>query len=122
MTIRDKIAEIIGDIRMSANDAPISYHELNTTLADAVLAALPHVTSETIWRRNLRDSFDAMCAMRNDINNVVPMPSLESDLLQGPETSVFCSEVAFAIIENARGQALRIADLEKRLAALGGDL
>ena len=45
-----------------------------------------------------RDTFDAMCAMRNSINEHVPMPSLESDLLQGPENSVFCATVAEAVI------------------------
>ena len=45
-----------------------------------------------------RDTFDAMCAMRNSINEHIPMPSLESDLLQGPENSVFCATVAEAVI------------------------
>jgi hypothetical protein len=68
-----------------------------------------------LWRRNLRGSFDAMCAMRNDINDVIQMPSLESDLLEGPETSVFCSEVAFAVIEKVKDQQARIAELEAAL-------
>ena len=45
-----------------------------------------------------RETFDAMCAMRNSINEHIPMPSLESDLLQGPENSVFCATVAEAVI------------------------
>lgn len=45
-----------------------------------------------------RETFDAMCAMRNAINEHIPMPSLESDLLQGPENSVFCAAVAEAVI------------------------
>lgn len=45
-----------------------------------------------------RATFDAMCAMRDTINEYVPMPSLESDLLQGPENSVFCATVAEAVI------------------------
>ena len=49
-------------------------------------------------RANRRATFDAMCAMRNDINEHIPMPSLESDLLQGPEDSVFCAAVAEAVI------------------------
>lgn len=47
---------------------------------------------------NRRETFDAMCAMRNSINEVVSMPSLESDLLQGPEDSVFCATVAQAVV------------------------
>ncbi|MFA5377050.1 MAG: hypothetical protein WC455_14965 [Dehalococcoidia bacterium] len=61
------------------------------------------------WRRNSIDTRAAMVAMRNDINQHVPLPSLDSDLLQGPENSVFCATVASAV-------AARIAELEKRLA------
>lgn len=59
------------------------------------IAALPAVT---VWVKPDRNTFDAMCAMRNSINEHVPMPSLESDLLQGPENSVFCATVAEAVI------------------------
>lgn len=50
------------------------------------------------WQRNCRDTFEAMCAMRDAINEHVPMPSLESDLLQGPENSILCATVAEAVI------------------------
>jgi len=59
------------------------------------LAALPAVT---VGVKPDRETFDAMCAMRDAINEFVPMPSLESDLLQGPENSVFCATVAEAVI------------------------
>jgi len=55
-----------------------------------------------------RKTFDAMCAMRNAINEYVPMPSIESDLLQGPENSVFCATVAEAVIVEIR----RLLDLQ----------
>ena len=48
--------------------------------------------------QNNRETFDAMCAMRNDINDHIAMPSLESDLLSGPENSVFCAAVAGAVV------------------------
>lgn len=54
--------------------------------------------SDTHMLRSLRDAHEAMSAMRNSINEYVPMPSLESDLLNGPETSVFCSVVAESVI------------------------
>lgn len=63
------------------------------------------------FRRNLRESFEAMCAMRDAINEHVPMPSLESDLLQGPEPSVFCAAVAEAVVA-------RLAAAEAQMAAL----
>lgn len=67
---------------------------------------------------NLRESFEALCAMRNSINEHVPLPSLESDLLQGPETSVFCSVVAEAVVNlAAENERLRTA-LEKAMSAL----
>ena len=53
------------------------------------------------WRSNYRDIHHALVAMRNDINEHIPMPSIESDLLQGPEASVFCAAVAAAVIAKA---------------------
>lgn len=54
--------------------------------------------ANALWSHNSRETFEAMCAMRDAINEHVPMPSLESDLLQGPEASVFCAAVAEAVI------------------------
>ncbi len=59
------------------------------TAAEAALA---------IGNQNRRATFEAMVAMRNAINEHTPMPSLESDLLQGPEDSVFCATVAEAVV------------------------
>lgn len=52
-------------------------------------------------KRCSKELWSAMCAMRNSINEHIPMPSLESDLLQGPEDSVFCAAVADAVISFA---------------------
>jgi len=46
------------------------------------------------WRNMSVETYEAMVAMRNQINEYIPMPSIESDLLQGPESSVFCKVVA----------------------------
>lgn len=54
------------------------------------------------WRQNSIDTWSAMTAMRNSINEHVPMPSIEGDLLQGPENSVFCAAVASAVIEKIK--------------------
>lgn len=66
--------------------------------AQAEIARL--TASNAAWQRNSRNTFDALCAMRNSINEILPMPSLESDLLQGPENSVFCAAVATAVTEH----------------------
>lgn len=50
------------------------------------------------WQQNVRDTWEAMCAMRDSINEHAPMPSVEADLLEGPEASVFCATVAKAVI------------------------
>lgn len=63
------------------------------------LAAIAAIHARGVGVKPDRDTFDAMCAMRNSINEHVPMPSLESDLLQGPENSVFCATVAEAVIK-----------------------
>jgi hypothetical protein len=59
------------------------------------------------WRANSTETWQAMNAMRDAINEHIPMPSLESDLLQGPENSIFCATVAEAVV--ARVAALREA-------------
>lgn len=60
--------------------------------------------SNARWQQNSRETWEAMQAMRGTINENLPMPSLESDLLQGPENSIFCATVAEAVI-NALTQA-----------------
>ena len=55
--------------------------------------------SLAMFQDNSRETWRAMQAMRNDINNHIPMPSLESDLLQGPDDSVFCATIAAAVIK-----------------------
>ena len=79
---------------------------------EAQIAARP---SPQVVVKPDRDTFDAMCAMRNAINEYIPMPSLESDLLQGPDNSVFCAAVAEAVIaEITRLRALAVTvDLKK---------
>lgn len=67
------------------------------------------------WQINARETFDAMVTMRNAINEHIPMPSLESDLLSGPENSVFCAAVAEAVVGAVR--ELR-SELELRNAQL----
>ena len=67
------------------------------------------------WQKSVRDTFDAMCAMRNAINEHVPMPSLESDLLHGPENSVFCAAVAESVIEAQQKAQEKIARLTEAL-------
>jgi len=59
-------------------------------------ATLRH--NNDIRRQNMRDSWEAMQAMRGAINEHLPLPSIESDLMQGPENSVFCEVVATAVI------------------------
>lgn len=54
------------------------------------------------WRANSIATWEAMLTMRNDINEHISMPSLDSDLLEGPENSVFCAKVAEAVIEAVR--------------------
>lgn len=51
------------------------------------------------WKSNSRETWEAMCAMRNAINEHLPLPSIESDLLQGPEDSVFCEVLAAAVCD-----------------------
>ena len=81
---------------------PISAGVIHTIGATAYIRAdLAALTEQNqTWQRNSRETFDAMVAMRNSINEHLPMPSLESDLLQGPENSVFCAAVADAVVQH----------------------
>ena len=47
------------------------------------------------WQSNSRDAWQAMSAMRNSINEYIPMPSIESDL---PATSQFCATVEQEVV------------------------
>jgi len=72
-----------------------------------IIATLPGPPIERIreleaenegWQKNMREQFDALCAMRNDLNELFPIQHIEADLMSGPETSVFCA----AVVEAAR--------------------
>lgn len=64
--------------------------------------------------QNMRDTWEAMQAMRDAINEHMPLPSIESDLMQGPENSVFCEVVATAVIgELATLRASEAAALDR---------
>lgn len=56
------------------------------------------------WRANSVATWEAMQTMRNDINEVVPLPSLEADLLEGPENSIFCATVARNVLHKVKEQ------------------
>lgn len=75
-------------------------------MSDAILP-------QEVLIRNLRETFEAMCAMRDCINEHIPMPSLESDLLQGPENSVFCAAVAQAVVAEVARLKAEIERLHK---------
>lgn len=93
-------ADIIGRQTDAITTLRRQLSEANQRADAAEAAAYERGVREAneIWSRNGRETFDAMCAMRDAINEHVPMPSLESDLLQGPEASVFCATVAEAVI------------------------
>jgi hypothetical protein len=60
---------------------------------------LAQTTVENVaLRQASRETFEAMVAMRDSINEHVPIPSLESDLAKGPSDTVFCEVVARAVI------------------------
>jgi hypothetical protein len=69
---------------------------------------------------NLRDAWEALSAMRDQINEAIPMPSSEADLLTGPEISVSCAAIAEAVctrvaaVTAERNEALhQVEELER---------
>ena len=69
------------------------------------------------WQKNSAETWEAMQTMRDAINEHIPMPSLESDLLRGPEISVFCATVAEAVITGIQARAAAAAREMRELAA-----
>lgn len=61
---------------------------------------------------NLAEAWQALSAMRDTINEHIPLPSSESDLLTGPEFSVSCEAVATAIVTYTlrAKERIRLAD------------
>lgn len=113
-----------------ATDEEIANAEISATYhgqgnmplpAPLVLAMCKRITAERetkkLVQQNARDTYSALCAMRNDINEHIPLPSEEADLLQGPEASVFCSTVAQAVIGaiTAERERAEKADESRRL-------
>jgi hypothetical protein len=49
-------------------------------------------------QRIMREQYEAVCAMRNDINELIGnMPSPEATLRKGPELSHECEDIVLAI-------------------------
>lgn len=61
--------------------------------------------------RNMRENYEAFCAMRNDLNELFPIQSVEADLVNGPEMSVSCA----VIVESAKAWRDRLAAEVARL-------
>ena len=77
----------------------------------ALVGALQAQAAENAqWRAMARETFGAMVAMRNSINEHVPLPSLESDLAEGPSNAVFCEVVARAVIERVTALQRELCD------------
>ena len=116
--------------RIKRDDAPVneSRDGADARFIAASRELVPALAAEVVTlrrdrdmlRQNMRDTYEAMVSMRNSINEFIPMPSLESDLLQGPENSVFCATVAEAVVAYVQANRATIAGLEARVDALAG--
>ncbi|SEN50188.1 hypothetical protein SAMN04489859_100877 [Paracoccus alcaliphilus] len=93
--------------------------EYHNGLADAENELSQALATNERWRRNSTETWEAMTAMRNEINQHIPMPSIESDLLQGPENSIFCASVAEAVISGIQARAAAAAmEMRERAVSL----
>ena len=73
------------------------------------------------WRQHSIETWQAFRAMRDLINEHVPMPSLEADLLEGPEMSVSCANVAKAVIKHAQDMGVQMDALRAEIERLKAD-
>lgn len=60
------------------------------------------------WQRQSLEGWQAFQAMRDSINEYIPMPSLESNLRYGPEFSFDCELLAEAIINHVKPKRNRL--------------
>lgn len=88
-------------------------------------AAIVEILRQTVRRlnerldtqqANKRETFEAMVAMRDAINEHIPLPSLESDLLNGPSDAVFCQVVAEHVIKYVMAEP----DRHRAIVTAGG--
>lgn len=70
----------------------MTYEELLTAENERLKTVNEH------WQKNSIEMHQAFQAMRDTINEYIPMPSIEADLLEGPEFSVSCANLAKAVI------------------------
>ena len=103
----EAVAQMVAELR--AADKPLIQSGPFTQTRERLRKAADMITTlaaenatlrqhNDIRGQNMRDTWEAMQAMRDAINDHIPLPSTESDLLQGPENSVFCEVVATAVI------------------------
>jgi len=67
------------------------------------------------WKANSIAKGEAFAAMRNSINEFVPMQSEQADLAQGPELHHECETIATAVIIHLNAKDARIAELESTI-------
>lgn len=110
-------ARLIADCELAAKTlADTNTFETGQGILREAAARIAALTAQNqAWQRNSRETFDAMVAMRNSINEHLHMPSLESDLLQGPENSVFCAAVAEAVVREIARLRANVAQITKVL-------
>lgn len=101
----DRIRALVDEVRRLREERDDSeercgkFADENQTLYDKFRAAQ---ADRERWQAASRETFEAMVAMRDSINEYVQMPSLESDLAQGPSYAVFCENVASAVVARIR--------------------
>ena len=113
-TSREAVESLVSLLRH--NSAWENLQEIDTIAHAEAIAILPALLARVEkaeascrgFQKNGSDTWTAMLAMRDAINEYIPLPSVESDLLQGPENHVFCAVLAENIIR-------RVQELEAAL-------
>jgi len=79
-----------------------------------------HEGNLALLQSNMREQYEAFCAMRNDINEIIgDMESAESTLRNGPEMAAECEAVVKAVAKFRDGLiAQNIAALNENTAAM----
>lgn len=101
------------DLRHDADQAEIA--RLTAALAEAVRA-------KECFQRMTRAHWEALCAMRNSINEYVPMPNTDSGPLFSPENGPIYADISERVIAalaeaEARGYARGLEDAATKVEA-----
>jgi hypothetical protein len=108
--LRDIVGVQVGDVPALIHQAADHIDALAADLADAIRA-------KDLFQRMTRAHWEALCAMRNSINDHIPMPNTDSGPLFSPEDGPIYADIAERVVDAILALAAERDKLAGQLAA-----